>query len=396
MKPLRRVFVVGGAHSPFVGKGHPQPLPSLEDHLGVAVREALEVTGTPAALVQKGFVGNFLAECFARQGHLGSMLAGVDPGLDGKPLARIEGACASGSLAVVACVEAMQAGYDLTLATGVEVECTVPGKEGVEYMALAAHQERERHLEFALFPWFFARRAKASGVSRADLDAVVEKAYGNAQRNPLAQQCGVEIPTGERDRTFLEDPELRPHIQMRDCTRFTDGASAVVLATEEGLARLGRSPADCTELVAYGHSTQALGAESDPRRLASVATAAAEAYGSSGLGPGDVGVAEVHDCFSVAELQMYEALGFADAGQGGALARSGETAIDGRLPVNTGGGLLGFGHPIGATGVKQVLEVHRQLRGLCGDYQVASAPRVGVTANLGGDDRTAVVTVQVA
>ena len=394
MKPAHRIFVVGGAHSPYVGKGHPRPLPSIEDHMRAAVLSALEGSRVPASAIQKGFVGNFLGECFARQGHLGAMLAAVHPDLDGKPLGRVEAACASGGLAVLGCIESMHAGYDVTLAVGVEVECTVKGTEGVEFVARAAHYAKQRHIEPALFPWLFARRIAEYGATRADLDAVVAKAYSNASLNPYAQQRDVDPPSGERNRHFLQDETLRPHIRMSDCTQFTDGASAVVLATEAGLARLGRAPAECTEIVAYAHHTRALDGEVDPTRLVNVGGAAKEAYDDAGLGPDDLDVAEIHDCFSITELQMYEALGFGDDAR--QLIHDGVTHLGGRLPVNTGGGLLGFGHPIGATGVKQVLEVHRQMRGQCGDYQLPTAPRVGIAANLGGDDRTAVVTIQTA
>ena len=109
--------------------------------------------------------------------------------------------------------------------------------------------------------------------------------------------------------------------------------------------------------------------------------------------PASIGVAEVHDCFSIAEVQMYEALGFAAPGKGLELVRDGSVMRQGRLPVNTGGGLMAFGHPVGATGVKQAVEIHRQMRGLAGDYQMPKPPTVGIAANMGGDDRTAVVTI---
>ena len=181
---------------------------------------------------------------------------------------------------------------------------------------------------------------------------------------------------------------------MADCTQFVDGASAVVLASREGLRRLGIAPEETTQLVAFGHATCALDSEQPPERLVNMQAAADEAYAAAGISAERVDVAEVHDCFSISELQMYEALGFAPHGQGYALIRDGHTELDGRLPVNTGGGLLGFGHPVGATGVKQVVEVHRQLRGQCGDYQVQRELTWGLAANLGGDDHTGVVTLQ--
>jgi len=121
--------------------------------------------------------------------------------------------------------------------------------------------------------------------------------------------------------------------------------------------------------------------------------AAQKAFKATGFKPSDIQVAEVHDCFTIAEVLMYEAIGFAESGKGTELAKSGATEIEGKIPVNTGGGLIGFGHPVGATGVKQIFEIYRQLKGLAGDYQVKKIPNVGLTANMGGDDKTSVVSI---
>ncbi|MCP4871246.1 MAG: hypothetical protein GY898_21260 [Proteobacteria bacterium] len=416
MKPNRRVFILGGAHTTYMGRGRPEFVhrrhpdygtrtnPGLEDHLGEAVHGALTATGVDAGEIDRGVVSNFLAECFCRQGHLGSMFAAVDPAFDGKPFLRVEPACASGSAAVISCVEAMQAGVDVTLAVGVEVETNRPGKEGVDHMALAAHWDKQRDFSQFLFPFLFGRRAKAYkeafGATDEALARVVAKAYANASRNPQALNQSLDVSleqamtVDDHNYVFLEDEALRPHMKLHDCTAFTDGASAVILATEDGLKRLGKSPADCTELTGYGWSVRALGAETDPTRMSNMADAAAEAYGHAAIDPGDIDVVELHDCFSISELQQVEALGLADAGGAPALMKDGATELGGRVPVNTGGDLLGFGHPIGATGVKQILEIHRQLAGKAGAYQLSSSPQVGVCANLGGDDRTGIVTVQ--
>lgn len=415
MKPFRRVFVVGGAHSTYMGKARPDFVdfkeaqrtgarnPTLEEHMGTAVRAALQDTGVDPAHVDKGYVSNFLGECFVRQGHLGSMLAAVDPALEGKPFARIEAACASGSASIAACIDAMQAGCDVTLVAGVEVETNVPGSEGVDHMALAAHWETQRSLSRFVFPHLFGRRAKAwkeaFGGTAEDLARLSHKAYRNARRNPQALHVASDISLdfantpSAHNFLFLEDPELHEHMRLTDCTAFTDGASAVVLATEAGLRRLGVSESDCTEILGYGHSVRALGAETDPTRLVNVEAAAATAYGESGVTASDVDVAEVHDCFSVTEAQHYAALGFCAPQDAPAFIRDGAAELDGALPVNPGGGLIGMGHPIGATGVKQVVEVWRQMKGRCGDYQMTRVPRVGVTSNLGGDDRTGIVMV---
>jgi acetyl-CoA acyltransferase len=414
MKPERRAFVVGGAHTDFLGRGHPRWVhpkaivgqganPTLEQLLHAASRDALVAAGAAADQVDRVVVSNFLGECFARQGHLSAMAVGAHPNLDGKPSLRVEGACASGGLAVATAVDALQAGADVVLVVGAEVETNVPGRDGVEYMAYAAHVEKQRHLAFALFPHLFARRARAYkeafGATHADTARVVVKAYGNAGRNPLAlkQACRVTLEEvlapSDANRAFLEDADLAPHARTLECTDFTDGASALILASEAGLRRLGASAAACTEIVGIGVSVRDLAGEADPTALHNVAHAARMAWEAGGLGPEDVEVAEVHDCFAITELQAVEALGLCPLGEAGRLLRDGVTALGGRVPVNPGGGLLGFGHPIGATGVKQVVEVWRQATGRCGDYQMTRRPRVGVTANLGGDDRSAVVMV---
>lgn len=415
MKPLRRAFVVGGAHTTYLGKGRPEFVhpkhpdwgerqnPSLEDHLRDATLKALEVTGVPAAAIERGFVSNFLGECFSKQGHLGSMLAAAHPDLEGKPFGRIEAACASGSAAIASATESICAGFDVVLVVGVEVETNVRGREGVEFMARAAHYETQRELSQFTFPHLFGRRTKAYkeafGATDEDIAAVVLKNYGNARRNPQALKHHVEmtpehaLKAGSHNPVFLEDPELRPHMKMSDSTQFTDGASAVILCSQAGLEKLGIPLSRCTEILAWGHSTRALGAETDGARMANVKAAAEVAYRDAGITPDDVDLVEVHDCFAISELQQIEALGLADEGRAGAAMRDGDFDIDGRVPVNTGGGLLGFGHPIGATGVKQVVEVWRQAQGLCGDYQVKDRPRIAVTSNLGGDDRTGIVMV---
>jgi acetyl-CoA acyltransferase len=146
-------------------------------------------------------------------------------------------------------------------------------------------------------------------------------------------------------------------------------------------------------LRSYGFCTNPLGQVKDLLRLDTTVAASQEALRDANLTPQDVQVSEVHDCFTIAELMMYEAIGFAEPGKGMELMKSGRTSLEGDLPVNTGGGLVSFGHPVGATGVKQAAEIYRQMKGLCGDYQVERELHTGLTANMGGDDRTVVSLV---
>ena len=197
----------------------------------------------------------------------------------------------------------------------------------------------------------------------------------------------------DKNPCFLSNADFAPYIKMSDCSQVSDGASALILVSEEGLRKLGKSIADTIEIIGTGHATASLYEDSDPNALSTSAYAIGQAYAEAGISASNVNIAEVHDCFTVTELMMYEAMALAPPGGGAALLKSGATAIEGSIPVNTGGGLVGFGHPVGATGVKQPLEIWRQMKGKCGDYHVKNNPRVGVTVNMGGDDRTAVVGV---
>jgi acetyl-CoA acetyltransferase len=415
MKPARRVFVLGGAHSGFIGKFHPDFIwkghpdfgkrqnPTIDEHIQRAVIGALEKTGVPASAVQKGAIGNFTGELFVKQGHLGAIVAGVHPDFALKPFSRVEGACASGGLAVLAGVDAISAGYDVFLAAGVEVQTTVNASEGADYLARAAHYATQRSIDPFTFPCLFARRAKAYRqtykVTDEDMAKLVVKAYDNANKNPNAHMQTVRMTAenaataSDKNPLFLENNEYRDFMKVSDCSQVSDGASAIIMVSEAGLAKLGKKPSDAVELLAYGHATAPLDGLSDPLVMRTAEAAIAEAYRDSGTKPSEMGVAEVHDCFSITEVLLYEALGFAERGHGIDLVRDGSTTLGGRLPVNTGGGLMAFGHPVGATGVKQVLEIMRQQKGQCGDYQMAQRPALGITANIGGDDRTAVVTV---
>lgn len=416
MKPQRRVFVVGGAQTPFLGRARPEFVsfrdvqagegrnPTAEEHLRDAVAGAFDATGVDPAAIDRAWVGNFLGECFVRQGHMGALLARVAPELGGKPVARMEAACASGGICVANAVDALQAVCDVALVAGVEVETNVRGREGVDHMALAAHWETQRGVSEFVFPHLFGLRARAwkeaFGGTAADLARIVWKSRRNAHRNEYALHRFTETSfdaldtVSRHNRLFLEDPSLHPHMRIADSTEFTDGAAAILLATEAGLRRLGISPDACTDLVSYGFQVRPLGAETDPTRLANVSAAASEALRDAGLTAPEVDVAEVHDCFSVSEAQHYAALGFCAEADAPAFIRDGAAERDGRIPVNPGGGLLGGGHPVGATGVRMVLDAWKQLTGHAAEAQLDRDLRVAMTSNVGGDDRTAVVTVQ--
>lgn len=411
----RRAYVLGGHLTPFVGKKHPDFVwekhpdfgkrtnPTLEETIVAAVRGALDATGVPATAVEKAWIGNFAGELFSSQGHLGAAVAGSHPDLVGKPAMRVEGACASGGLAFASAIESIRAGTDVALVVGAEIQTTASPRTGGDYLARAAHYARQRGIDDFTFPALFARRCReayTTGFCTEDDTALVSvKAYANANLNPLAHMRTVKMPfevartANERNPAFLGNEELKPYLKISDCSQVSDGGAALVVVSEEGLAKLGRTKDDAVAVLGVGVATGNLFEDGDLLGMPTTATAARRAYAEAGLAPTDVHVGEVHDCFAITEILIYEALGFAPRGQGAALVREGRTALDGDLPVNTGGGLIGFGHPVGATGVKQILEVVRQLRGSAGAYQAKRAMRTGITANMGGDDKTSVVTL---
>jgi acetyl-CoA acyltransferase len=410
-----RIFVLGGHTTPFIGKKHPDFIwkrhpdfgkrenPTLENYITTAVNQALENTGVAAEQVDKAWIGNFVGELFVNQGHLGAAVVGANPGLVNKPVMRVEGACASGGLAFACAVDALKAGSDIALVVGAEVQTTASARTGGDYLARAAHYARQRELDDFTFPALFAWRTKhvlgETDAEESDLGLLAVKAYANANKNPLAHMRAVTLDfetakdANDKNPRFLSNEELHPFMKMSDCSQVSDGASALIVVTEAGLKKLGRSESDAIELVGLSHTTGNLYEDGDPLQLETTKVAAERVYAQAGISPDQVDVAEVHDCFTVTELLMYEALGFADKGQGHTLIREGRTELTGDIPVNTGGGLVGFGHPVGATGVKQILEIHRQMKGQCGDYQLAKTPAVGLTANMGGNDKTVVASI---
>ena len=415
MRPARPVYIAAQAITPFIGKGNPHFImkghpdfgtkdnPTLEDHIVNVVRKLLNDTGIDASLIQRGYIGNFAGELFSHQGHLGAMVARADARLAGIGFARVEAACASGGVGMVNAIESIQAGLDVVLVLGAEVQTTVRPREGADYLARAAHYATERGIDDFTFPALLTRRAKAYkeayNLTDHDLAHFAVKAYSNANRNPLAHMHAVKMTleqaatASDTNPNILHNPELKPHLKVSDCSQVSDGAAAILLVSDEGLRKLGRRTSDCVKVRSYGFCTNPLGQVQDLLRLDTAAAAAAEAMQDAGITPQDVQVAEVHDCFTIAELMMYEAIGLAEPGKGKELLLSGRTSLEGDIPVNTGGGLVGFGHPVGATGVKQVAELYRQMKGLCGEYQVQRELHTGLTVNMGGDDRTVVSTV---
>jgi acetyl-CoA C-acetyltransferase len=225
------------------------------------------------------------------------------------------------------------------------------------------------------------------GTTRKQLAEVAVKNHHNGSLNPLAQYRNRVTVEQVMDSVMVADP-----LRILDCSPITDGAAAVVLAPLEMARNLKKHPPIRVAASAHATDTIALHDREDLAWLSSTQRAAEIAYKQAGIGPADISFCEVHDCFTIAEIMVIEALGLFDRGAGGKAAESGATALGGRIPVNASGGLKSKGHPVGATGIAQVRETVMQLRGAAGDRQVKNARR-GLTQNMGGTGASSVIHI---
>ena len=358
---------------------------SLRDLFVDAAREALE--SVDVKRVDAIYVGNMSGGQFVGQEHLGPLMAD-HLGMVGVPSARVESACASGGVALrTAFLDVASGVSDLVLAAGVEK--MNDGADVTNVLATAADQESEVY-QGVTFPGLYAMIARAHmethGTTEEDLAAVSVKNHRHGAMNPKAQ-FQQEVTMEQVMTSSLVASPLR----LLHCSPVSDGAAAVLLCPLDRAHEFTDRP---VKIRGSGFATgsMALADRADPAFLDAVGHAARRAYDMAGVAPSDVDVAEVHDCFSIAELCVLEALCFSERGGACELTRAGETSLGGRLPVNTSGGLKSKGHPVGATGVAQTIEVFEQLRGDAGARQVKDAT-IGLAQNMGGSGASSLVHI---
>jgi len=358
---------------------------SLRDLFAEAASQALKNAG--AERVDSIYVGNMSGGQFVGQEHLGPLMAD-QIGMAGAAAARVESACASGGVALRLAMMEVASGFsDLVLAAGVEK--MNDGADVTEVLATASDQEQEVYYGVT-FPGLYAMIARAHmaayGTTEEDLAWVSVKNHRHGAKNPKAQFRG-EVTL---EQVLGSSPVAAP-LRLLHCSPVSDGAAAVLLCPLDQASRYTDRP---VKILGSGLATAslALADRKDPAVLEAVEASAKKAYAMAGVGPSDVDVAEVHDCFAIAEICCIEALGFVERGKGGAAAREGVTALGGAIPVNTSGGLKSKGHPVGATGVAQAIEIFEQLRGEKGEAQVEGAS-IGLTQNMGGSGASSVVHI---
>ncbi|MEI6749533.1 MAG: thiolase C-terminal domain-containing protein [Bacteroidales bacterium] len=407
-KLRRKIYLAAGYNTISLGTGRAEfnprrERPGLEDYMREAGQATLKQLGG-AEKVDETMIGNFMAARFNKQGHLGAFATMIDPNLRFRPSTRVEGACASGGLALIAGIKSVLAeAADTVLAVGVEVQNTVKAIYGADILASAGWFQNRKDGHAYFFPGQFSERAGAYYTkygreqTRKGMARWYRNAIDNARLCPTAQEH--ENNTGDLEKQALTEPNPKAftdHLNYFDCSKVSDGASAIAILSEEGLKKCGISKNDAIEVVGWGHATDDITLPpTDLTRLTTVAEAIRQAFESSGITKDQLGTAEVHDCFSIAGILSVEALGFASQGEGAAFVAEGNTSRNGKIPINTTGGLIGWGHPTGATGVHQAVTIWEQMTGKAGAAQININPNkpYGISINMGGDDKTAVAIV---
>ncbi len=384
---MRGVSIVGVGITPFGARAE-----SLVALGAIACRDALADAGLAPERVEAFFLGNFAAQAFVGQNHVAPMVAHA-AGLGAIPCTRLEGACASGGLAMRQGVLAVASGQvDFALVAGVEKMTATQTDETASILAAAGDVAVEASVGStfpALFGLIARRHMYEYGTTREEIAHVAVKNHAHGKLNPNAHmRKDVTLPQ------VLDAKPVAEPLGLFDCSLISDGAAAVVLCpTEAAFAHHEKPVRVCAS--AQASDSPALSDKSDITSFHATRKAGEEAFSQAGLGREEVDLAEVHDCFTMAEIIALEDLGLFAKGDGGRGAREGTTRLGGALPVNTSGGLKSKGHPVGATGVAQIHELTLQLRGEAGARQVPGA-EVGLAHNLGGSGATCAVHILAA
>jgi acetyl-CoA C-acetyltransferase len=405
MTTQQPVWIIGGYQSDFARNFTRESL-EISDLVAETTIGTLAGAGVSAGQVGVIHVGNAMGEFYVKQGHLGSMVASVVPALSGVPATRHEAACASGGVAVLAAMADLESGrYDVALVVGVEIERNVPGAVGAGYLASAAWVGHEGQGQDFVWPYTFSQIAqeydRRYGLADEHLGAISAQNFANARTNPRAQTRGWATTPECFSADEVANPTVVGRVRRYDCSQVTDGGAGIVLVSDRWMREhgggLGRPVA---RIAGWGHRSASLSLADKLEASVEaeyvfphVRGAITDAFARAGVR--DVfaldGI-ETHDCFTISQYMAIDHFGLTKPGCSGDAIDSGLTARGGALPVNPSGGLIGVGHPVGATGVRMLLDSYLQVTGQAAGYQVEGA-RTFATLNFGGSTSTVVCTV---
>lgn len=401
------VYVLGGWQSDFARNWAREGL-EIGDGFGEALEQGLASVELEPQDIDVGHVGNFVGDLFAGQGMLGGFFAQTNNAFDGLPTSRHEAACASGSVALLAAAADIESGrYGTAAVLGLEMMRNVPGQTAAEHLGAAAWTGHEFGDATYVWPRAFSDLTdeydRRFGIDARHLRRISEINFKNAKLNPNAQTRGWTFD----NLSFSDDDAANPVIEGRtrksDCGQVTDGAAMVVLASAERAADYARARGITLEnlprIKGWGHRSAPISYVSkiensagQPYVFPQVKRAIDEARARAGVSLDDIDLVETHDCFSMTEYMAIDHLGLTAPGESWKAIEAGDIEIGGRLPINPSGGLIGCGHPVGATGVRMALDAFKQTTGQAGDTQVEGARNVQ-TLNIGGSTTTTVSLV---
>jgi len=398
-----KVYMLGGYQTDFARNWHAE-----NKHISAMMREAylgsLISTEVEPSDIDAALIGNFAGELFCMQGHLGAFLINFDPCFAGLPTSRIEGACASGALAALTAMAYIKAGfYNLVCIIGVEQMKNVSPDKGGDFLGTAAWYEKEANgIEFP-FPKLFGKLGdeydKRYGLDDKYLARVSEINYRNAKNNPNAQTRDWFMSFEHANTIGAYNTIVSGRIKITDCSQVTDGAVALYLASEkftnDYAKRKGLNINDIPQILGWGHTTAPIefaqkitdsaGGEYIMPFTRKAITDAFERAGVANCW--ELDCIETHDCFTTTEYMAIDHFGLTGPGESWQAIEDGIIELGGRLPINPSGGLIGCGHPVGATGARQLLDAYKQVTSTAGDYQVPDAKKVA-TLNIGGTATT--------
>lgn len=407
MKPTADIYILGGSQTDFARNWAREGL-GIYDMFSDSLREAVTNAEIDPAQIEVGHVGNFVGELFAGQGLIGGFFGHVFPELAALPTSRHEAACASGSIAVMSAMRDIEAGhYDVACVVGLELMRNVNGKTGAEYLGAAAWQGQEATKEQCDYPWPFLfdritrEYDERHGINSDHLNQIAKINFANAKDNVRAQTRDWQFPEGAFTNSDDLNPVIEGCVRKQDCGQITDGAACVILASkakaQEHATKLGISLEDIPRIKGWGHHSAPLLLErklemsaGQPLLFPHASATISDAVRRAGFAQvSDLDGLETHDCFSVTEYMAIDHSGLTAPGESWKAIEEGRITRDGDFPINPSGGLIGLGHPVGATGVRMVLDCARQVTGRAGGYQLSNAENM-ITFNVGGSTTTCV------
>ena len=394
----RGVWIAGSYQSDYARNYAREGL-EISDMIAEAVAGTLHDASAEPEDVEAIHVGNAFGQLFTGQGQLGAMPATVEPALWGKPAARHEAACASGSIAILSAMADIEAGrYDCVLVIGVEQERNVPGAEAPKHLGAAAWIGHEGQDAKFMWPYMFSELAdeydRRYGLDTRHLHAIAELNMRNAKDNPLAQTRGWTFGPGSFAADDTDNPIVEGRLRRTDCSQVTDGTAGVLLVSDR---HQGKQTKPRARIAGWGHGTAGLSlqakfdrSQGQPYVFPHVRQVVKDAFRRAQLP--DVSALdgiETHDCFSMSEYMAVDHFGITGPGESWKAVENGDLERDGAIPVNPSGGLIGVGHPVGASGVRMLRDAARQVTGQAGDTQITDA-RTFATLNIGGSLTTTV------